>query len=83
MRSACRCTRKLWDAIESATLECGGSVAHHHGAGVFRNTWLKRELGTGMDVLQAIKDALDPDNRLNPGKLGLRPAPGAVEVGHG
>ena len=58
-------------------------VAHHHGAGVFRNRWLRRELGTGMDVLQAIKDALDPDNRLNPGKLGLRPAPGAVEVGHG
>ncbi len=74
---------RLWDAIETATLDCGGTVAHHHGAGVFRNRWLRRELGTGMDVLQAIKDALDPDNRLNPGKLGLRPAPGAVEVGHG
>jgi alkyldihydroxyacetonephosphate synthase len=74
---------RLWDALESATLDCGGTVAHHHGAGVFRNSWLRRELGTGMDVLQAIKDALDPDNRLNPGKLGLRPPPGAVEVGHG
>ncbi|TDR89014.1 FAD-binding oxidoreductase [Enterovirga rhinocerotis] len=74
---------RLWDAIESATLDCGGTVAHHHGAGVFRNPWLKRELGTGLDVLQAIKDALDPDNRLNPGKLGLRPAAGAVEVRHG
>jgi alkyldihydroxyacetonephosphate synthase len=74
---------RLWDALESATLDCGGTIAHHHGAGVFRNPWLRRELGTGMDVLQAIKDALDPDNRLNPGKLGLRPAPGAAEVGHG
>ncbi len=73
---------RLWDALETATLDCEGTVAHHHGAGVFRNKWLRRELGTGMDVLQAIKDALDPDNRLNPGKLGLRPAPGAVEVGH-
>lgn len=73
----------LWEAIEGATLDHGGTVAHHHGAGVFRNPWLRRELGTGMDVLQAIKDALDPDNRLNPGKLGLRPAPGAVEVRHG
>lgn len=74
---------KLWEAIEGATLDCGGTVAHHHGAGIFRNRWLRRELGAGLDVLQAIKDALDPDNRLNPGKLGLRPAPGAVQVGHG
>jgi alkyldihydroxyacetonephosphate synthase len=74
---------RLWDALETATLESGGTVAHHHGAGVFRNRWLRRELETGMDVLQAIKDALDPDNRLNPGKLGLRTRPGAVEVGHG
>lgn len=74
---------KLWDAIQSVTLACGGSIAHHHGAGVFRNPWMRDELGTGLDVLQAIKDALDPDNRLNPGKLGLRPAPGAIAVGHG
>lgn len=74
---------RLWDAIQSITLECGGSIAHHHGAGVFRNPWMRDELGTGMDVLQAIKDALDPDNRLNPGKLGFRPAPGAVTVRHG
>ncbi|MBY0295067.1 MAG: FAD-binding oxidoreductase [Methylobacterium sp.] len=74
---------RLWDAIEGITLEEGGTLAHHHGAGLFRNPYLRRELGTGLDVLQAIKDALDPDNRLNPGKLGLRPAPGAIEVRRG
>ena len=74
---------KLWEAIQTTTLACGGTLAHHHGAGVFRNRWLGQELGTGMDVLQSIKDALDPDNRLNPGKIGLRPAPGAVEVWNG
>jgi alkyldihydroxyacetonephosphate synthase len=73
---------RLWDAIEGVTLDAGGTTAHHHGAGVFRNPYLKRELGTGLEVLQAIKDALDPDNRLNPGKLGLRPPAGAVEVRH-
>jgi len=38
---------------------------------------MRGELGTGLDVLQAIKDALDPGNLMNPGKLGLRPAEGA------
>ncbi len=74
---------KLWDAIQSLTLDHGGSIAHHHGVGVFRNPWLARELGAGLEVLQTIKDALDPDNLMNPGKLGLRPAAGAVDVRRG
>ncbi|HWW49366.1 MAG TPA: FAD-binding oxidoreductase [Xanthobacteraceae bacterium] len=71
---------KLWDTVQDLTLQYGGSIAHHHGAGLFRNPWMKRELGAGLDVLQAIKDALDPDNRLNPGKLGLRPRPDAKDI---
>ncbi|MBA4790694.1 MAG: FAD-binding oxidoreductase [Rhizobiales bacterium] len=73
---------RLWDAIQGLTLDHGGSIAHHHGVGVFRNPWLARELGAGLSVLQAIKDKLDPDNLMNPGKLGLRPAPRAVDVRH-
>jgi alkyldihydroxyacetonephosphate synthase len=41
---------------------------------------MARELGTGLDVLQKIKDALDPENLLNPGKLGLRARPGAKDI---
>lgn len=74
---------KLWDALQSLTLKNGGSIAHHHGVGVFRNPWIKQELGAGLGVLQSIKDALDPDNLMNPGKLGLRPAAGAVDVRNG
>lgn len=73
--------RKLWDTVQQLTLDHGGSIAHHHGAGLFRNPWMKRELGEGLKVLQAIKDALDPDNLLNPGKLGLRPAANAKDFG--
>jgi alkyldihydroxyacetonephosphate synthase len=68
---------QVWQAVQSIALECGGSISHHHGAGAFRNRWMRGELGAGLDVLQAIKDALDPGNLMNPGKLGLRPAEGA------
>jgi alkyldihydroxyacetonephosphate synthase len=71
---------KLWDIVQSLTLEHGGSIAHHHGAGLFRNPWMKRELGAGLDVLQKIKDVLDPDNLLNPGKIGLRPRDNAKDI---
>lgn len=74
---------RLWDVLQTLVLEHGGSIAHHHGVGLFRNPWIRAELGAGLDLLQVIKDAMDPDNLLNPGKLGLRPAVGAVDVRHG
>lgn len=76
--------RGVWDAIEEMTLAAGGSIAHHHGAGLFRSPYMRREHGeTGLAVLQAVKDALDPDNILNPGKLGLRPRAGIAWEGVG
>lgn len=72
---------QVWDAVETITLDCGGSISHHHGSGAFRNRWMRGELGAGLDVLQAIKDALDPQNLMNPGKLGLRAADGALALG--
>jgi FAD/FMN-containing dehydrogenase len=30
---------------------------------------LAMECGTGIEVMRAIKRALDPDNRMNPGKV--------------
>ena len=73
----------MWEAIQSLTLDHDGSISHHHGVGVFRNRWLARELGGGLAALQQIKDALDPDNLFNPGKVGLRPPAGSVVVGKG
>jgi alkyldihydroxyacetonephosphate synthase len=72
---------RLWDAVQTLALDLGGSIAHHHGAGLFRNRWMARELGGGLPVLQRIKDALDPAGLFNPGKLGLRAPEGAMTVG--
>lgn len=63
---------KIWEIAMEASLETGASISHHHGAGLARNPYVARALGPGLDVMQRLKDALDPNNILNPGKLGLR-----------
>ncbi|MGO9931912.1 MAG: FAD-binding oxidoreductase [Steroidobacteraceae bacterium] len=72
--------REAWRKLEVICLELGGSIAHHHGVGVFRNEWLRAELGAGLDMLQILKEGIDPKNLLNPGKVGMRAAPGAAVV---
>ncbi|WP_119166727.1 FAD-binding oxidoreductase [Algihabitans albus] len=67
-----RLHRDVWARAQSLCLELGGSISHHHGAGQLRNPWMEGELGRGHAVLQKIKDALDPNNVSNPGKLALR-----------
>jgi len=47
-----------------------GTITHHHAVGVDHAPYLAAEIGTiGVDVLRAVKDTLDPDWILNPGKL--------------
>ena len=61
----------LWNAGTAAVLTAGGNLSHHHGVGLNRHRFMAEALGTGRDVLAAIKAALDPRGILNPGKLGL------------
>ncbi len=72
--------RSVWDAGTRAVLEGGGSLSHHHGVGLNRARFVGEALDGGLAVLQSVKDALDPNGILNPGKLGLRspwgPVPG-------
>jgi alkyldihydroxyacetonephosphate synthase len=49
----------------------GGVMEYCHGVGVKLNHLLAREMGVGHDVVRAFKQALDPANIMNPGKLGL------------
>lgn len=74
--------RAVWDAGTTAALELGGSLSHHHGVGLNRGRFMRQALGGGFDVLASVKQALDPNGILNPGKLGMDspfgPAPFAV-----
>jgi len=51
--------------------DMGGITEYCHGVGVKLNHLLARELGVGHDVIRDLKQALDPANIMNPGKLGL------------
>lgn len=63
-----------WETIKTAASNAlaahGGTISHHHGVGEDHLPWMEQEKSAlGIDVLQAIKMALDPNGVLNPGKL--------------
>jgi alkyldihydroxyacetonephosphate synthase len=68
---------RTWQAAQEAAIRAGGTLAHHHGVGRSKAPRLGAELGTGIDVVQALQRAFDPHGILNPGNLTPRVAPAA------
>jgi len=66
--------RTAWDVATEVVRRHDAAISHHHGIGLNRARYVAGALGTGFDVLAAVKAALDPAGVLNPGKLGL-PSP--------
>jgi len=64
--------QRISEGTMAVCLKNGGSISHHHGIGFFRGKWLKEELNTGHALLQTLKDGIDSNHIMNPGKLGLR-----------
>ena len=56
--------------IFAASLAVGGTLSGEHGVGVLKRPYLKRALGpVSIEIQRRIKQALDPLNILNPGKM--------------
>ncbi len=62
--------KKAVDEIFSAALKLGGTLSGEHGIGIAKAKFMKWEFGTtGIIAMKKIKDALDPNGILNPGKI--------------
>jgi D-lactate dehydrogenase (cytochrome) len=55
--------------LNDRALALEGTCTGEHGIGQGKVAYLERELGGAVDVMRAIKLALDPDNIFNPGKI--------------
>jgi glycolate oxidase len=58
------------DLIYRAALELGGTVTGEHGTGIAKKPWLALQRGErAVELMRSVKQALDPQGLLNPGKV--------------
>ncbi len=62
---------KAADKIHHEALGLEGTVTAEHGVGGARADFMALEVGNALDLMVAIKKALDPKGIMNPGKMGL------------
>lgn len=67
-----------WDKVKAISLEfidmtlrLEGTVSAEHGVGMAKSPYIGQQLGEGLNLMKDIKRALDPNNILNPGKMGF------------
>jgi alkyldihydroxyacetonephosphate synthase len=63
-----------WREVKRAACEAivahGGTISHHHATGRDHAPYMRAEVGeTGLELLRAAKERLDPTGVMNPGKL--------------
>ena len=62
--------RRVKRAASEAIVAGGGTITHHHAVGRDHAPYMPAEVGeTGIEVLRAVKERLDPAGIMNPGKL--------------
>ncbi len=66
MQRAAQAAREIFEAAVSL----GGTLSGEHGIGLMKSPFMEMELGpVGLDMMRRIKQAWDPNQILNPGKI--------------
>ena len=61
--------RQLNERLVMRALRMGGTCSGEHGVGTGKMKYLDAEHGSALELMRTLKRALDPDNRMNPGKM--------------
>lgn len=62
---------KMAGELVDLAMSLGGTVSAEHGLGIAKAPFAERELSSSIDIMRDIKQSLDPNDILNPGKLAL------------
>lgn len=61
---------QAFSEIFQAALELGGTITGEHGVGMAKKDYLEFKVGpAGIEAMKGIKQAFDPQNLMNPGKI--------------
>ncbi|GIM46361.1 glycolate oxidase subunit GlcD [Collibacillus ludicampi] len=69
-REEIRRVEQAFEEIFQAALRLGGTITGEHGVGMAKMNYLHLKVGDGgIELMKRIKEAFDPNNIMNPGKL--------------
>jgi D-lactate dehydrogenase (cytochrome) len=57
------------EALVLRAIELDGTATGEHGVGIGKIGYMRREHGPALEVMRSLKQLLDPNNILNPGKI--------------
>ncbi len=77
--------RRIMEDVSDLVLEFGGALSGEHGDGLARSEWNRKMFGEQVyQAFRRVKQAFDPDNLLNPGKVvDAPPMTGQLRYGPG
>jgi len=64
-----RKSEKFVERLSLRAIDMGGTCTGEHGVGQGKQKFMAREHGEALEVMRAVKQALDPGNLMNPGKI--------------